>query len=51
MSIKDKIYEWRAKRKAKRIAKNMKRNLHHATVFLQALSKSLKEQSDEERGS
>lgn len=47
MSIKDRIYQWRAKRKAKRIAKNMKSNLRHATYFMQALGKALKEQNDE----
>ena len=47
MSIKDRIYQWRAKRKAKQIAKNMKLNLRHATYFMQALGKSLKEQNDE----
>lgn len=46
MSIKDRIYQWRAKRKAKRIAKNMKANLQHATYFMQALGKALKEQND-----
>ena len=47
MNIKDRIYQWRAKRKAKQIAKNMKSNLRHATYFMQALGKALKEQNDE----
>ena len=47
MSIKDRIYQWRAKRKAKQIAKNMKLNLRHATVFMQALGNAIKEQNDE----